>query len=87
MSAGLLSGGACIAESGNGKVRLGRLLGLSKARPRKASGCACCCVAAPHPTTAARPRVPGGFTVPRGQDVMISVYNIHRSPAGEAVVP
>lgn len=29
----------------------------------------------------------GGFTVPRGQDVMISVYNIHRSPAGEPLVP
>ena len=24
---------------------------------------------------------PGGYTVPRGQDVMISVYNIHHSPA------
>ena len=23
----------------------------------------------------------GGYTVPRGQDVMISVYNIHHSPA------
>lgn len=27
----------------------------------------------------------GGFTVPAGQDVMISVYNIHRSPAGKAL--
>lgn len=25
--------------------------------------------------------VEGGYTVPRGQDVMISVYNIHHSPA------
>lgn len=25
--------------------------------------------------------LPGGYTVPRGQDVMISVYNIHHSPA------
>ena len=23
----------------------------------------------------------GGYTVPQGQDVMISVYNIHHSPA------
>ena len=23
----------------------------------------------------------GGYSVPKGQDVMISVYNIHRSPA------
>lgn len=40
-----------------------------------------------HCRPALCPRVPGGFTVPRGQDVMISVYNIHRSPAGEAVLP
>lgn len=25
--------------------------------------------------------IAGGYTVPRGQDVMISVYNIHHSPA------
>ena len=35
------------------------------------AGAVLCCAAA------------GGFMVPRGQDVMISVYNIHRSPAGE----
>ncbi|KAL4854527.1 Carotene epsilon-monooxygenase [Chlorella vulgaris] len=40
----------------------------------------------PHPPVLLRRAIvedelPGGFTVPRGQDVMISVYNIHRSPA------
>ena len=35
--------------------------------------------------------VAGGYTVPQGQDVMISVYNIHHSPAvwddAEAFMP
>ncbi|PRW34039.1 carotene epsilon- chloroplastic isoform A [Chlorella sorokiniana] len=40
----------------------------------------------PHPPVLLRRAIvedelPGGFTVPRGQDVMISVYNIHHSPA------
>ncbi|PSC76848.1 carotene epsilon-chloroplastic [Micractinium conductrix] len=40
----------------------------------------------PHPPVLLRralveDELPGGFTVPAGQDVMISVYNIHRSPA------
>ena len=40
----------------------------------------------PHPPVLLRraliqDTLPGGFTVPRGQDVMISVYNIHHSPA------
>lgn len=40
----------------------------------------------PHPPVLLRralreDTLPSGLTVPRGQDVMISVYNIHRSPA------
>lgn len=40
----------------------------------------------PHPPVLLRralvPDVlPGGYSVPKGQDVMISVYNIHHSPA------
>ncbi|KAL3153385.1 hypothetical protein ABBQ38_011724 [Trebouxia sp. C0009 RCD-2024] len=40
----------------------------------------------PHPPVLLRramvqDQLPGGYTVPRGQDVMISVYNIHHSPA------
>lgn len=40
----------------------------------------------PHPPVLLRramiqDELPGGYTVPRGQDVMISVYNIHHSPA------
>lgn len=40
----------------------------------------------PHPPVLLRraqvkDELPGGFSVPRGQDVMISVYNIHRSKA------
>lgn len=40
----------------------------------------------PHPPVLLRralveDKLPGGYTVPRGQDVMISVYNIHHSPA------
>lgn len=31
----------------------------------------------------ASPSPTGGYTVPANQDVMISVYNIHRSPAGK----
>ena len=38
-----------------------------------------------HPPTPTPPTHPitstGGYSVPRGQDVMISVYNIHHSPA------
>lgn len=39
----------------------------------------------PHPPVLLRralveDTLPGGYTVPRGQDVMISVYNIHHSP-------
>ena len=40
----------------------------------------------PHPPVLLRralvpDTLPGGYSVPRGQDVMISVYNIHHSPA------
>ncbi|CAL8471950.1 g11492 [Coccomyxa elongata] len=40
----------------------------------------------PHPPVLLRraqiaDTLPGGYSVPAGQDVMISVYNIHRSPA------
>ena len=40
----------------------------------------------PHPPVLLRralveDELPGGYTVPKDQDVMISVYNIHRSPA------
>eukprot|EP00887_Chlorella_sp_A99_P003484 scaffold7.g3484.t1 len=40
----------------------------------------------PHPPVLLRralvdDELPGGYSVPRGQDVMISVYNVHRSPA------
>jgi Cytochrome P450 len=40
----------------------------------------------PHPPVLLRralvpDELPGGYSVPKGQDVMISVYNIHRSPA------
>ena len=40
----------------------------------------------PHPPVLLRrarvkDELPGGFSVPKGQDVMISVYNIHRSRA------
>ena len=40
----------------------------------------------PHPPVLLRralveDELPGGYTVPKEQDVMISVYNIHRSPA------
>lgn len=39
----------------------------------------------PHPPVLLRralvpDTLPGGFEVPQGQDVMISVYNIHHSP-------
>jgi len=39
----------------------------------------------PHPPVLLRravveDKLPGGYTVPAGQDVMISVYNIHHSP-------
>ena len=39
----------------------------------------------PHPPVLLRralidDELPGGYSVPRGQDVMVSVYNIHRSP-------
>lgn len=39
----------------------------------------------PHPPVLLRralvpDTLPGGYEVPRGQDVMISVYNIHHSP-------
>ena len=40
----------------------------------------------PHPPVLLRralvaDELPGGYSVPKGQDVMISVYNIHRSEA------
>ena len=40
----------------------------------------------PHPPVLLRrasepDTLPGGFDVPAGQDILISVYNIHRSPA------
>lgn len=40
----------------------------------------------PHPPVLLRralkpDELPGGYSVPKGQDVMISVYNIHRSKA------
>lgn len=50
----------------------------------------------PHPPVLLRralvdDTLPGGYSVPRGQDVMISVYNIHHSPAvwedAEAFIP
>ena len=39
----------------------------------------------PHPPVLLRralmdDELPGGYSVPAGQDVMISVYNVHRSP-------